>query len=775
MEQTRGNASFDLLLGKVSSRLLRTKFRSINAAVLQSLATIGEHYQLDRVDLRQFNENLSAMSIVSAWASTNEVGIPGFKTQWASSMMQRGEVISFCNLDAMPPDLAAGRLILEKDGLTAVLLVPISVEDWPFGAFVLASKQERVWSEEVVEEARALGELCAISHVRTQMLNALWSSETRLRDVLENQSELIVRWLPDLTRTWVNDAYCKFYELPREEIIGTSDEPSVVSTDMELVRKSMAQITPETPTNSEEHKVRKPSGQVAWLSWSDKGIFDDDGKLIEYQSIGRDETIRIETEIALRQSEIRYRNLVENSSDWIWEMDLDRKMIYSNAEVESILGYAHDELLGQSAPDELMHPDDLATVGDLLDAQASNPVGWEQVQWRFRHRDGSYRTLQSNAKPTFDDNGTLTGFRGIDRDVTSQVQSRQELETALVEIKNLRDQLQQENLFLRDEIRAAHGFDKIIGSGPKLKRALHLAEKVAPTSVSVLILGETGTGKELIAQAIHDLSGRKDSAMISVNCAALSKDLIESELFGHEKGAFTGAHERRKGRFELADGGTLFLDEIGELSGDLQAKLLRVLQSGEFERLGGTKTFQSDVRIIAATNKDLRRAVDDGGFRADLFYRIGTFPIELPPLRERPEDIPELVEFLVRKHANRMHKDIRSISARTIQHMARQPWPGNIRELEGVLQRALISTSGSVVDYVEEIVSLPGAASDDFDRSAAVQTTTDLHEAQRLHILSVLEKSRWVIDGKNGAAAMMGIAASTLRSKMKRLGIERPG
>ncbi len=342
---------------------------------------------------------------------------------------------------------------------------------------------------------------------------------------------------------------------------------------------------------------------------------------------------------------------------------------------------------------------------------------------------------------------------------------------AMLEIEQLKDQLHEENLYLREEVRVAYGFDKIIGDSRQLREALSAAEKVAPTDVPVLILGETGTGKELIAQAIHDLSERKDHALICVNCAALSKDLIESELFGHEKGAFTGAHSQRKGRFELADGGTLFLDEVGELHGELQAKLLRVVQTGDFERLGGSQTLHANARLIAATNKNLKSAVDDGEFRADLYYRISSYPVRLPPLRDRPEDIPALVEFLVAKHAKRMGKDIQSISARTIRYFASQRWPGNVRELEGTIQRALISTTGPVLDYVDS----DGATSESLALSAAVPANeaADLRTVERQHIRKVLENTRWVIDGKRGAAAMMAVAPSTLRSKMKRLGIKR--
>ena len=313
--------------------------------------------------------------------------------------------------------------------------------------------------------------------------------------------------------------------------------------------------------------------------------------------------------------------------------------------------------------------------------------------------------------------------------------------------------------------------DGIVASSEGMLAVCRMIEKVAPTDVTALLLGESGTGKELLARALHRLSPRSENNFVAINCAAIPENLLESELFGHEKGAFTGAHKQTLGKIELADGGTLFLDEIGELQGELQAKLLRVLQTGDFERLGGSQTLHANARLIAATNKNLESAVDDGDFRADLYYRISSFPVKLPPLRDRPEDIPALIEFLVGKHAKRMGKDIQSISARTIRYLTNQKWPGNVRELEGIIQRALISTTGPVLDYAES----DGAEPESSTSSDAVPTdeSADLRAVERQHILKVLENTRWVIDGKRGAASKMGVAPSTLRSKMKRLGIKR--
>ncbi|MEM7503503.1 MAG: sigma 54-interacting transcriptional regulator [Pseudomonadota bacterium] len=345
---------------------------------------------------------------------------------------------------------------------------------------------------------------------------------------------------------------------------------------------------------------------------------------------------------------------------------------------------------------------------------------------------------------------------------------------AVAEIRKLQRQLQEENLFLREEVRLAHGFPEIVGENAELKSCLRAVEKVAPTDVPVLILGETGTGKELIARAVYQLSRRSKGPLISVNCPALPANLIESELFGHEKGAFTGALQQRKGRFELANGGTLFLDEIGDLPLELQAKLLRVLQTGQFERLGGSDTLFSDVRLIAATNRNLRSAVDRGEFRSDLLYRIQTFPIKLPPLRDRREDISILTKHFVQKHADRLGKKFDTISARLLMELESYDWPGNVRELESVVERMIISTeSGAPLRLATPLGSMLATPGDAQPPAPGKDATFSTFE--RSHILQVLEQTNWKISGSDGASTVLGIPASTLRSKMKRHGIQRSG
>ncbi len=342
----------------------------------------------------------------------------------------------------------------------------------------------------------------------------------------------------------------------------------------------------------------------------------------------------------------------------------------------------------------------------------------------------------------------------------------QKLGQALSEVRQLKDRLAAENVYLQEQIGRESGSRDLIGGSDALKYVLFRLEKVAATGASVLLLGETGTGKSLVARAIHARSPRKERPLITVNCAALPANLVESELFGHERGAFTGALNRRPGRFELADGGTLFLDEIGDLALELQAKLLRVLQDGEFERVGGSRTLRVNVRIIASTNRDLRADVQQGRFRQDLYYRLNVFPISLPALRQRREDIPILAQHLVARFAREMGRPIETVPTRVMSALQSYHWPGNVRELENVIERAVIISSGPALQLAEPL---------EVRDSAVPSSPVDerLIGVERQHIMSILERTGWTIEGAKGAAAILGLNASTLRSRMQRLGIKR--
>ncbi len=358
--------------------------------------------------------------------------------------------------------------------------------------------------------------------------------------------------------------------------------------------------------------------------------------------------------------------------------------------------------------------------------------------------------------------------------VSGQIAIAVENALAYQEISELKDKLAQEKVYLEDEIRSEMNFDEIVGKSAALRRVLKEVETVASTESTVLIYGETGTGKELIARALHNLSPRRSAAFVRLNCAAIPTGLLESELFGHEKGAFTGAIAQRIGRFELANHGTIFLDEIGEVPLELQPKLLRVLQEREFERLGSARTLRTDARLIAATNRDLAAMVEEGKFRSDLYYRLNVFPIRVPPLRDRPEDIPLLVGHFTQLFARRMNKTVESIPSETINALSKYDWPGNIRELQNVIERAVILTPGTTLQVpLSELKPSAGPRIDGERDVAPGNIHRVLEETERKQIIGALEASHWVIAGPNGAAARLGMKRSTLQLRMQKLGIER--
>jgi chemotaxis protein methyltransferase CheR len=368
-----------------------------------------------------------------------------------------------------------------------------------------------------------------------------------------------------------------------------------------------------------------------------------------------------------------------------------------------------------------------------------------------------------------DRNGRILGGIGIGSDITEGIQAREALEMSYAEVQELKERLQQENIYLQEEIILDHNYKNIIGKSDVLKYALARVEQVAQTDMTVLIEGETGVGKELFARAIHQASPRKERPLVKINCAVIPSNLLESELFGHVRGAFTGADRDRKGRFDLGDGATLFLDEIGELPLGLQPKLLRVLEEGEFEPLGTNKTHKVDVRIISATNRILQDEIEAGRFREDLFYRLNIFPISIPPLRERKEDIPLMVEHLVDKFSRKLGKRIDKIPTQVLNSLMEFSWPGNVRELSNVIERAVMATQGQKLHILENLQESRSRS------NAATETQRlSLQEMERKYIFEILKECGWRIEGESGAATILDMHPNTLRNRMRKLGIQRP-
>jgi PAS domain S-box-containing protein len=487
---------------------------------------------------------------------------------------------------------------------------------------------------------------------------------------------------------------------------------------------------------------------------------------------------RMRAEQLLRQSEARYRDLYENAPSAYLTVGADGRIRSVNRRVTELLGYSDQELVG--AIIHSLMPDTPAGKARSEEVYRKHLAGETVSGWELelRRKDGRPLWVQTWMEPGRGEDGSIQASRAFLVDITDRVLAERE-----------RTRLQEQNRYLQEEIKSVHNAEQIIGRSPVLLEVLDNVHRVAPTDASVLITGETGTGKELVARAIHSSSKRHDKPLIKVNCAALPAGLVESELFGHEKGAFSGAIARRLGRFELANGGTIFLDEIGELPAEAQVKLLRVLQEREFDRVGGSVPIPVDVRVIAATNRDLLKAVQEKTFREDLYYRLNVFPLRLPPLRERKDDIPLLVGFLVNKFALRIGKHMDGASGRLMRDFQEYAWPGNIRELENVLERAVILATGTTLDSVPDLLppatparalakrSNADVAAPDSPVPAAPTSVPEeaqsLAAVERSHILSVLKQTDWVIDGPRGAAKVLGLHPNTLRNRMKKLDITR--
>lgn len=508
-----------------------------------------------------------------------------------------------------------------------------------------------------------------------------------------------------------------------------------------------------------EVRFKRRDGECIWISVRARAVKGKSGETV-YEGFLMDITDKKAATNALQESEKRFRMLVEQAGDAFFIHNYAGKILDVNLTACEMLGYTKNELLKMSISEVDI---DVAAKGhrdrywDPL--QSEKHITFEGIHKR---KDGSTFPVEVRlGRVDLEEKSLLLS---LTRDVTERKKAENKLKKAFEEINELKDRLEEENIYLRREVETRYRHKEIIGESRAIKKVLMAVERVAKENTSVLITGETGTGKEMLARAIHNLSPRNVRSMIRVNCAALPGSLIESELFGREKGAFTGAASRQAGRFEAADKSTIFLDEIGDLPMELQAKLLRVLEDGTFERLGSSKTISVDVRVIAATNHNLAELVKKDVFRRDLFYRLNVFPIVVPPLRDRREDIPLLVWAFVEEFSQSMGKSIKNIPKKIMDELQDYHWPGNVRELKNVIERGMIMSGGSTLRIERQQPEV-----------ASIIKDMSMKDVEREHIKQVLLSTGWRVSGKNGASRILGMKDSTLRSRMKKLGIERPG
>jgi PAS domain S-box-containing protein len=652
--------------------------------------------------------------------------------------------------------------------VTGTLGEEVAIEALKVGAadYVLKTRLSRL-APSVVRALRAATEIAE----RKRAEKALRRSEAFLAEAqrLSRTGSFGVNVLTG-ENTWSEETFRIFeYDpqtTPTFEMVLERTHPE----DREIVRGLPAHAASGGTSFDIEHRLLMESGAVKYVHVVARLLPGDDPAEVLFVGAVTDITETRQAEKALRRSEgyLAEAQRLTHTGNWVWS-SAARQSVHWSLEHFRVFGF--DPAMGIPTDEEFaqrIHPEDRDRVVRHIEKAMSDRSDYE-IEFRISLPGGAVKYIRAIGHPILDPSGALSECVGTAMDVTDQHQARAALETAFAEIKALQDQLYKENIALREEIVRTSMFEEIVGESPALQTVLARVTKVAPTDSSVLVTGETGTGKELIARAIHNRSQRAARAFVSVNCAAIPTTLISSELFGHEKGAFTGATQRRLGRFELAEGGTIFLDEVGELPPETQVALLRVLQEREFERIGGNKVIRANVRVIAATNRDLQQLIEEGEFRGDLYYRLNVFPIEMPPLRQRREDVPLLVEYFIDRYSSKAGKKILGIERSTLDRLISYAWPGNIRELQNVIERSIVLCEGETFTVDESWLSV---SCSEPDRAPRMLLRIPAAEEKKT-IEAALAEAQGRVSGPTGAAVMLGIPATTLDSKIRALGINK--
>jgi len=680
---------------------------------------------------------------------------------------------AFLKTRVIVPDVAAEpvwredlRDVALENGIRAGWSQPILTKDKQvLGTFAIYSAEPHVptGTELALVEGSGRIALIAIERQRSQeaLRTALYEtrkSEEELRRITDVIPQTIVVLSPDGRANYANRVALEYTGLSLNEMSADEFRDRVFHPeDIQRLREERQKALSGTVPFENEQRALGKDGKYRWFLIRYNPMLDETGKVVRWYATGTDIEDRKQAENKLREDERELRQLIDFLPQHVIVLDKQGTLLQVNKTMLDYTGYTLDEMKRGGDRERIkrdVHPDDLERTQSERKAGLSKGVPFE-IEKRLRSKDGQFRWFLFRYRPVLDGDGQVVRWFVAATDFEDRKQAE--------------DRMRNETVALREDILRSSMFEEIIGSSEALHKVLSQVSRVAPTNSTVLIQGETGTGKELIARAIHNRSKRASRAFIGVNCAAIPPSLIASELFGHEKGAFTGALQRRLGRFESADGGTIFLDEIGEMPPETQIALLRVLQEHEIERIGGNQSIPVDVRVLAATNRDLSAAVAEGTFRQDLFYRFNVFPIQLPPLRDRAADIPLLVEYLVERYAQKAGKRILSISKGALDLFQNYDWPGNIRELQNVVERAVILCEGETfsVDASWLAAVPPGSV------STTAPLVSDLARREKAMIENALREAQGRISGPTGAAAKLGLPRQTLESKIKRLGIKR--
>ena len=652
-----------------------------------------------------------------------------------------------------------------KHGLRAAWAYPlISKDDEVLGTFAIYYPEPKKPGEsdlELIEGAANIAVIAIESDRSRAALEKAFqdikNSEAKLRQVIDAIPALAWCNLPDGPNDFLNKRWHEYTGLSPEESHGWGWQAAFHPEDLPPLMETWRELLALGEPGEIEARLRRHDGAFRWFLIRVEPLRDETGKIIRWYGTSTDIEGRKRAEEELRREEMELRQITDAIAQSIMVLAPDGTALYANQSVLEFSGLTMEAVMAPDFRRRFFHPEDVERLREERQIALTRGIPFENEQRALR-KDGEYRWFLVQYRPVRDEDGQILRWYATGTDIHDR--------------KQVEERVQSENLALREEIDRTSMFEEIVGSSEALRTVLRQVAKVAPMDSTVLILGETGTGKELIARAIHKKSNRASRAFIRVNCAAIPPSLLASELFGHEKGAFTGATHRRLGRFESADGGTIFLDEIGDLPPETQVALLRVLQEKEFERVGNSRPISVDVRVVAATNRDLRAAVAAGSFREDLFYRLNVFPIEVPSLRERVDDMPLLVEYLIERYAKKAGKRIKSLSKKTLELLQAYDWPGNIRELQNVLERAVILSDGETFSVDQTWLKRQQSR----ESRQVIESSRGLirdPEREKALIESALAETKGRISGPLGAATRLGIPRQTLESKIRSLGIDK--